>query len=429
MFQNSPRRECRRMFPERTNDGKADRTRAWAFLGFLWLAFLINNIDRQSVFSIFPILTKQLHFSRTQLGLVGSVFLWTYCFSNPLLGRLADLIRPDRLVIASVILWSLATLGTGLSTSASSFLFSRAVLGLVESLYAPAALCLIAEWHPGPTRSMALAIHSTAQFTGIAVGGWFGGWAEETIGWRRGFWALAGIGIVHGIILSFVFRRESSLPTERNRFPSPPFEVFRSHCFVALLMAFTTFSAMLWVLYGWLPMFVFTKYHVSLANSGLAATAYLQAGSVTGVLTWGLLADLISGRVSSGRLYLIALNILVCAPCSILILTADSLESLKLAAAGFGFFAGGLSANVTAAAFDVVSKKNYGFVVGIINLAAGVGGGASMFFVGWANRPTGMAEVLKWTAVTALAAAIVLLVVSAKSYRTDRHRAQFDVEG
>jgi MFS family permease len=413
----------------RTIDVNADRARAWAFLGLLWIAFLINNIDRQSVFSVFPVLTKQLNFSGAQLGLVGSVFLWTYCFSNPVLGRLADVIRPDRLVIASVILWSLATLGTGLSTSASSFLFSRAVLGLVESLYAPAALCLIAEWHPGSTRSMALAIHSTAQFTGIAVGGWFGGWAEETIGWRRGFWALAGIGIVHGIILSLVFRRKSNLPTERKHLPSPPFEVFRSHCFVALLIAFTSFSAMLWILYGWLPMFIFTKYGASLAGSGLAATAYLQAGSVTGVLTWGLVADLISRRVSSGRLYLIALNILFCTPCAILILNADSLESLKMATVGFGFFAGGLSANVTAAAFDVVSKKNYGFVVGIINLAAGVGGGASMFLVGWTNRPTGMVEVLKWTGVAALAAAVALVVVSAKSYRTDRHRVQFDVEG
>ena len=176
-------------------------------------------------------------------------------------------------------------------------------------------------------------------------------------------------------------------------------------------------------------MFVFAKYGTCLASSGLAATAYLQAGAVTGVLTWGLAADLISGRVSSGRLYLIALNILFCTPCAILILNAPSLESLKFATVGFGFFAGGLSANVTAAAFDVVSKKNYGFVVGIINLAAGVGGGASMFLVGWTDRPHGMVEVLEWTGVTALAAAIALVVVSAKSYRTDRDRVQFDVEG
>jgi len=153
----------------------------------------------------------------------------------------------------------------------------------------------------------------------------------------------------------------------------------------------------------WLaPDVCFHEVWSSLANSVLAATAYLQAGSVTGVLTWGLAADLISRKVGSGRLYLIAMNICFCTPCAMLILNADSLEGLKFATLGFGFFAGSLSANVTAAAFDVVSKRNYGFVVGIINLAAGVGGGASMFLVGLTNRPTGMVEVLKWTGVTAL---------------------------
>jgi MFS family permease len=184
--------------------------------------FLIKNIDRQICLFDLSQPPKTATFFGNAARMVGSVFLWTYCFSNPLLGRLADLIRPDRLVIASIILWSLATLGTGLSTSASSFLFSQAALGLVESLYTPAALCLIAEWHPGSTRSMALAIRSTAQFTGIAVGGWFGGWSAETIGWRRGFWALACIGIIHGIILSLVFRRKSNVHTESKHPPSLP---------------------------------------------------------------------------------------------------------------------------------------------------------------------------------------------------------------
>src|SRR5579863_3121382 len=118
------------MCSELTNGGKADSMAGWVLLGFLWIAFLIDNIDRQAVFSIFPILSHQLHFSRVQLGLVGSIFLWTYCASNPLLGRLADVIQRERLVIWSIILWSVATLGTALSFSVHSFLIWRAALGL-----------------------------------------------------------------------------------------------------------------------------------------------------------------------------------------------------------------------------------------------------------------------------------------------------------
>ena len=60
-------------------------------------------------------------------------------------------------------------------------------MGVTESLYFPAALGIIAVFHPGPTRSRALGIHQTAQFAGIILGGWYGGWAAEHIGWRVGF--------------------------------------------------------------------------------------------------------------------------------------------------------------------------------------------------------------------------------------------------
>jgi len=103
---------------------------AWTTVALLWSAYLLNYLDRQAVFSIFPVLRSELHFSDTQLGLVGTLFIWVYSLCMPLTGRLADVFRRDRLVIASLVLWSLATLGTGLSTSASAFLFWRVVMGV-----------------------------------------------------------------------------------------------------------------------------------------------------------------------------------------------------------------------------------------------------------------------------------------------------------
>src|SRR5207245_264260 len=79
-------------------------------------------IDRQATFSIFPILRKELGFSSSQLGLTGTVFTWVYALCMPLAGYIADAMRRDRLVIASVALWSAATLGTALSHSPASFL-------------------------------------------------------------------------------------------------------------------------------------------------------------------------------------------------------------------------------------------------------------------------------------------------------------------
>src|SRR5947209_17214659 len=77
--------------------------RAWSVVGLLWIAFLINYLDRQVVFSMLPVLTRELGFSNTQLGLTGTVFTWVYCLAMPFAGRLADLVRRDRLVIGSMI--------------------------------------------------------------------------------------------------------------------------------------------------------------------------------------------------------------------------------------------------------------------------------------------------------------------------------------
>src|SRR5580704_12802281 len=185
--------------------GGATARLAWATVALLWFAYLLNYVDRQAVFSIFPVLRSDLGFSDLQLGLVGTLFIWVYSLCMPLAGRLADAVRRDRLVIGSLILWSLATLGTAASTSARTFLFWRAVMGVTESVYVPAALATIAALHPGRTRSRALAIHSTAQFGGIIAGGWYGGWAADHIGWRRGFALVAIAGAAYALVLWSAF--------------------------------------------------------------------------------------------------------------------------------------------------------------------------------------------------------------------------------
>src|SRR3984957_3217010 len=201
---------------------------AWATVAFLWFAYLLNYVDRQAVFSIFPVLRSELGFSDTQLGLVGTLFIWVYSLCMPLTGRLADVVRRDRLVISSLILWSLATLGTALSASVPAFLFWRAVMGITESLYVPAALAIIAALHPGATRSKALAIHNTAQFAGIIAGGWYGGWAADHIGWRRGFALVAIAGMAYAFVLWSVFRGARHFGTGRSRQAARPADIFRS---------------------------------------------------------------------------------------------------------------------------------------------------------------------------------------------------------
>ncbi len=235
--------------------GGVSRRLAWVTVGFLWFAYLLNYIDRQAVFSIFPALRSDLGFSNTQLGLVGTVFLWSYSLCMPLAGRLGDLVRRDRLVISSLVLWSLATLGTSLSASVAALLFWRAMMGITESLYVPNALATVAVLHAGPSRSKALAVHNSAQFAGIMGGGWYGGWAADHFGWRPGFAVLAIAGGAYALVLWAVFRGMRHFGDRRAHQAGKPADIFKSPCYWALGLAFFAFCTMLWMLWRLVPEF------------------------------------------------------------------------------------------------------------------------------------------------------------------------------
>jgi predicted MFS family arabinose efflux permease len=295
-------------------------------------------------------------------------------------------------------------------------------MGLTESLYVPAALAAIAVLHPGGTRSKALAIHSSAQFAGIIAGGWYGGWAADHIGWRSGFALLAVAGSVYAAFLWKVFPRQRVEIRHVHR-ASTPGDIFKSPCYATLAVAFFAFCTMLWMLYAWFPNFIYERYHLSMTESGLTATVYLQVSCVAGVLRGGALADWLVRRVIAGR-FLSAVAGLACsAPFAFLSLRAGSLGIAKLSAAAFGFFAGWFISNIFAGAYDVTSRQNYGLATGILNLTGGMAGGAAILATGLWKASLGMTTLMKWQAIASVVCALLLLCVVLARFAPDRRRA------
>lgn len=393
---------------------------AWLTVSLLWVAFLLNYLDRQMVFSIFPVLTREMGFSDTQLGLVGTVFTWSYSLSMPFAGRVADMLPRHRLVVASLVLWSCATLGTGLSRTVASLLFWRGAMGITESLFMPAALAMIATVHVGETRSRALAIFSTAQFAGIFAGGWYGGWMADHIGWRAGCFLLAGLGVCYAAVLMLRLPRLKTIG--RLTEIAAPRAVLKSRCWLALCGAFFTFCAMLWILLAWLANFIHYRHHLSLTQSGFTATAFLQAGSAVGVLCGGSLADRLARRVPGARFYVGAFGLSFCTPFAWATLAVDSLVWMEFCAAAFGLFGGLFIANVFAAAYDVIARENYGLAAGAMNMIGGFAAGAAVFLTGLLQQSFGTAYLIKWFAFAAVIAAITLAVVVHAYFRDDRAR-------
>ena len=394
--------------------------RAWSVVGLLWIAFLINYLDRQVVFSILPVLARELGFSKTQLGLTGTVFTWVYCLAMPFAGRLADVVRRDRLVIGSILLWSLATLGTGLSGSVTTFLGSRAAMGVTEALFMPAALGLIANVHRGATRSRALAVFATGQFVGIALGGWFGGWAADHVGWRVGFYSLAALGFAYAVLLWAAFRKQSELPEAGKPPESRPIDIIKSKSWLALAAAFFTFCAMLWILLAWLALFIHERFGLTLTTSGFTATIFLQAGSAAGTVAGGFLGDRAASFVPGGRLRVGAAGLFACTPFAWFAMDTTSLQATEVCSAAFGLFGGLFMANLYAGAYDVVSERNYGIAAGALNLVGGFAGGAGVLLTGMLSPALALTFIIRFAAIAAAVMAIVQFTVVGRQFQADR---------
>ena len=384
--------------------------RRWQAVAFLFAAFMLCYVDRQAAFSIFPVLEKELGFSSAQLGLVGSLFVWSYALTMPLAGRIADIFRRDRLLIISLVLWSISTLGTALSGSVATFLGWRVMMGLTESLYFPAALAILATLHPGPTRSRALSIHQSAQLLGIVAGGWYGGWAADQIGWRNGFAALCLVGIGYSFVLVLFFRKLHLARTVARSVSEGSRKLLHSPLYLLLATAFFCFCGVLWIVYAWLPDLLYERFGLSLSTSGFNATLYVQVGCGIGTLLGGWLADRLVARVRAARFYTVVCGVILSMPCVYLAFRASSLAEFRVFATGFGLLSGLAVGNWFAAAYDVVQDQDYGFATGLLNMTGGISAGIAMLVAGVYKSTLGLAGIMAWASVLAALSGIALLV-------------------
>ncbi|HYO81920.1 MAG TPA: MFS transporter [Bryobacteraceae bacterium] len=384
-------------------------------LAFLWIAFALNYLDRQMVYSMLPALKADLGFEGARLGLIGTVFQWVYTITMPLAGRMADVWRRDILITSSLVLWSMAALGCGFARSEVSFLGWRGVMAVTESLYYPAALAVIASNYAPAVRSRALGIHQSAQLFGAVAGGWYGGWAADNVGWREGFRIAAVVGIAYGGVLWWGVQRSkqyASAEAGRSSVLSSFRSLLRSRAYVALCFAFSAFCAMQWIFFAWFPTFLQERFGLSMTESGWNGTLFIQTSAIVGIVAGGIVTDKLRQRWPAARLHVSAAGVLLSAPFAFLTFSADSLHEARVFSAGFGVFGGLLAANAFAAAYDLMRDNSHGLAGGILNMTGGISSGATIYAAGAWKESIGFSGLMSVVATVAVGTALVLMVVS-----------------
>jgi MFS transporter, Spinster family, sphingosine-1-phosphate transporter len=196
---------------------------AWLVVVLLAPVALLNYLDRQMLAAMKSSMMTDLPDIATKAnwGIVLGSFKWVYAVLSPVGGYLADRLSRRHVICTSLFVWSAVTWATGQVTTFNQLIAARAIMGISEAFYIPAALALITDFHPGPTRSRAVGFHQMGIYAGIIVGGFAGYVADSPAhGWRFAFTACGAIGVLYALPL-FALLRNPPRAADASSQPSP----------------------------------------------------------------------------------------------------------------------------------------------------------------------------------------------------------------
>ena len=394
----------------------------WQVVAMLWAISFFNYADRQAIFSVFPLLQKAMALDNLQLGLLGSAFAWVYGLGGVFAGAIVDRVRRKTAILGGLYAWSGICAATAAVSSFNGLFAMRALEGLGETFYFPASMSLVSDYHGPETRSRAIGIHQTSVYVGTIAGGFFAGWIGQVYGWRWSFVVFGGLGILLGLVLARWLREPVRGQSEhlevagRAGFRDSVRILAGSPGTVPLLAAFSCANFVAVVLLTWMPKFLFDRFHMSLAMSGLTATLFVQLASLCGSLTGGWLADKWRARAQGGRMFVQAIGVFGGAPFVVLCGLTHSTGALVAALTAWGFFKGLYDANIFASMFDVVRPEARGTAAGLMNTVGWLGGGGSApIVIGLLSREYGLGGSIAMASVVYLFAGVLLLVAAART--------------
>jgi MFS family permease len=267
-------------------------------------------------------------------------------------------------------------------------------------------MSLISDYHGPRTRSKAMAFHQSGVYAGTIAGGTLAGVMAEAYGWRSGFYVFGILGVLLGAVLFLVLREPRRGQAETPAPSAQPADsalqprhtsiagIFQEPTVLILMAVFAGANFVAAIVLTWMPTFLYEKFDMRLAWAGFSATAYLQAGSVLGVLTGGFLGDRLARHFADGRMLTQAIGLFL--GVSFLFLTGWTLSVpvLTLSMLGFGFFKGLYDANLWASLYDVVQPDRRATALGFMNAIGWLGGAAAPVTIAVAAQHYGMSASL-----------------------------------
>ena len=328
---------------------KIDKIYPWIVVALLWVVALLNYMDRQMLSTMREYIAvdiAQLQQAEA-FGVLMAIFLWIYAIVSPFAGTVADRLSRKWLIVGSLAVWSAVTLLMGYCTTFSQLKWLRGLMGVSEALYIPSGLSLIADYHTGKSRSLAVGIHMTGLYLGQALGG-FGANLASALTWQQTFHWFGIIGIAYAVILIFCLKeaRPAVISTEaEGRLEKSPETasiwksfalIFSNIAFWAILFFFASSSMPGWATKNWLPTLFQGSLDIPTEKAGPMATVTIAFASFIGILIGGPLSDRWVKKNLKGRIYTSAIGLAMMVPALVLVGLGQGLVAAVAAGLIFG---------------------------------------------------------------------------------------------
>jgi MFS transporter, Spinster family, sphingosine-1-phosphate transporter len=377
-------------------------------LALLLSVNLLNYIDRQVLYAVFPLIKADLHLSDTALGVLGSSFMICYMVSAPLLGWLGDRLSRVRLAAAGLLVWSLATAMAGFAGTYRTLLAARTCVGIGEASFGTVSPGLVADYFPRERRGRVLSWFYLAIPVGSALGYLLGGVIGQRLGWHAAFLMVGIPGLLIALPLSLLrepARGGSEKPDAVEKVGGYG-SFFSNRSFVCNTLAMASMTFAMGGLAQWLPTFLFRIHSLDVAKANTLFGAVTVIAGICGTLTGGWIGDRAQKKSAAGYLVVSGWGFIIGVPLAVLAIITPSLTACMIAifcAEFFLFFNTG-PLNTVIVNVTRPHMRAMAFAVNIFFIHA-LGDAFSPTLLGWFSDMWGLRNALLLTpAAIALAA-------------------------
>ena len=362
----------------------------WVVVGLLWVVALLNYMDRQMLSTMKEAMSHsipELEKAET-FGNLMAAFMWIYGLMSPFAGAIADRMNRKWLIVASLFVWSSVTLLMGFTHDFSTLYILRMVMGLSEAMYIPAALALIADFHTGKSRSLAIGVHMTGLYIGQALGG-FGAMLSHHLSWENTFFYFGLFGALYALVLAtFLHETDAQLARIKNGVKTNESQsnglnnvvqsfgkILSSVPFWGMLIFFTATSLPGWATKNWLPTLFEQNLHLNMQVAGPISTATIALSSFIGVFVGGAISDRWVKTNVKGRVYTSAMGLGMMAPALAFLGFGSSYWSVIGGGFLFGFGLGFFDTNNMPILCQFFSSRYRSTAYGVMNMSGVIAGG------------------------------------------------------